>query len=78
MNMHKNARLTPLGRERIVRQVESGQTLETVAEGAGVCSRPFASGLSDIAEKDGITSERIFWSAATRGVARPTVTVRLC
>jgi hypothetical protein len=25
MNMHKNARLTPLGRERIVRQVESGQ-----------------------------------------------------
>ena len=26
MNMHKNARLTPLGRERIVRQVESGQT----------------------------------------------------
>jgi len=39
MNMHKNARLTPLGRERIVRQVESGQTPETVAEGAGVCSR---------------------------------------
>jgi Integrase core domain/Homeodomain-like domain len=28
-----------LGRERIVRQVESGQTPETVAEGAGVCSR---------------------------------------
>ena len=24
MNMHKNARLTPHGRERIVRQVESG------------------------------------------------------
>ena len=39
MNMHKNARLTPLGRERIVRQVERGQTLEAVAEGAGVCSR---------------------------------------
>src|SRR5271163_3842522 len=38
MNMHKNARLTPRGRERIVRQVESGQTLEAVAEGAGVCS----------------------------------------
>jgi len=37
--MHKNARLTPLGRERIVREVESGQTPETVAEGAGVCSR---------------------------------------
>ena len=31
-----NARLTPRGRERIVRQVESGQTLEAVAEAAGV------------------------------------------
>ena len=31
MNVHKNARLTPLGRERIVRQVESGQTPEAVA-----------------------------------------------
>jgi hypothetical protein len=35
MNMHKNARLTPRGRERIVRQVEMP---EAVAEGAGVCS----------------------------------------
>lgn len=26
MNIHKNARLTPSGRERIVRQIESGQT----------------------------------------------------
>jgi hypothetical protein len=26
MNVHKNARLTPRGRERIVPQVESGQT----------------------------------------------------
>jgi transposase-like protein len=39
MNVHKNARLTPRGRERIVRQVENGQTPEAVAEGAGVCSR---------------------------------------
>ena len=37
--MHKNARLTPRGRERIVRQVESGQTPEAVAEAAGVCPR---------------------------------------
>ncbi len=37
--MHKNARLTPLGRERIVRQVESGQTPEAVSETAGVCPR---------------------------------------
>src|ERR1700740_1771215 len=39
MNMHKNARLTPRGRERIVRQVESGQTPEAVAEGGGGCPR---------------------------------------
>src|SRR5262244_2640567 len=40
MNMHKNARLTPRGRERIVRQVASGQTPEAVAEAVGVCPRP--------------------------------------
>jgi len=39
MNVHKNARLTPIGRERIVRQVESGQTPKAVAEAAGVCPR---------------------------------------
>jgi transposase InsO family protein len=39
MNIHKNARLTPRGRERIARQVESGQTPEAVAEAAGVCPR---------------------------------------
>src|SRR3954471_11021534 len=39
MNIHKNARLTPRGRERIVRQVASGQTPEAVAEAAGVCPR---------------------------------------
>ena len=39
MNVHKNARLTPHGRERIVRQVESGQTPKAVAEAAGVCLR---------------------------------------
>jgi transposase-like protein len=39
MNVHKNARLMPRGRERIVRQVESGQTAEAVAEAAGVCPR---------------------------------------
>jgi transposase InsO family protein len=39
MNIHKNARLTPSGRERIVRQVASGQTPEAVSEAAGVCPR---------------------------------------
>jgi transposase InsO family protein len=39
MNMHKNARLTPRGRERIVMQVLSGQTPQAVAFAAGVCPR---------------------------------------
>jgi transposase InsO family protein len=39
MNVHKNARLTPIGRERIVRQVLSGQTPKAVAETVGVCPR---------------------------------------
>jgi transposase InsO family protein len=39
MNVHKNARLTPIGRERIVRQVASGQAPKAVAQAAGVCLR---------------------------------------
>ena len=39
MNVHKNARLTPRGRERIVRQIANGQRPEAVAEAAGVCPR---------------------------------------
>lgn len=31
MNMHKNARLTPLGRERLVRRMLSGQAPEAAA-----------------------------------------------
>jgi transposase InsO family protein len=39
MNVHKNARLTPFGRERIVHQVLSGQTPQAAARAAGVCPR---------------------------------------
>jgi transposase InsO family protein len=39
MNIHKNARLTPLGRERLVKSVVSGQTPEAAARAAGVCPR---------------------------------------
>ena len=39
MNIHKNARLTPHGRELIVRQVASGQAPEAAARAAGVCPR---------------------------------------
>jgi transposase InsO family protein len=36
MNMHKNARLTPLGRERIVSMAASGLTPQAIAQAAGV------------------------------------------
>ncbi len=39
MNIHKNARLTPIGRERLVQAVLSGQTPEAAAHAAGVCPR---------------------------------------
>jgi transposase InsO family protein len=39
MNVHKNARLTPLGRERMVLAMRSGQTPEAAARAAGVCPR---------------------------------------
>lgn len=39
MNIHKNARLTPHGRERIVRLVMSGQTPAAVASAMGVCPK---------------------------------------
>ena len=39
MNVHKNARLTPHGREHIARQVLSGQTPKAVSEAVGVCPR---------------------------------------
>ena len=39
MNVHKNARLTALGRERIVALVAGGQTPQAVSEAVGVCPR---------------------------------------
>ena len=39
MNIHKNARLTPIGRERLVLAILSGQTPEAAAHAAGVCPR---------------------------------------
>lgn len=39
MNIHKNARLTPLGREHLVQSVLGGQTPQAAAQAAGVCPR---------------------------------------
>lgn len=39
MNVHKNARLTPRGREWIVKLAASGQTPQAIASAVGVCPR---------------------------------------
>ena len=39
MNVHKNARLTPRGREWIVELAASGQTPKPIAQAVGVCPR---------------------------------------
>lgn len=39
MNVHKNARLTPRGREWVVIQAASGQTPQAIAGSVGVCPR---------------------------------------
>jgi transposase InsO family protein len=39
MDIHKNARLTPLGRERLVKMMLAGQTPKAASEAAGVCPR---------------------------------------
>jgi transposase InsO family protein len=39
MDIHKNARLTPLGRERMVTMGRRGQTPKAVSEAVGVCPR---------------------------------------
>jgi transposase InsO family protein len=39
MDIHKNARLTPLGRERMVKLMLGGQTPQAVSDAVGVCPR---------------------------------------
>jgi len=39
MDMHKNARLTPLGREHMVKMVLGGQTPQAASQAVGVCPR---------------------------------------
>jgi len=39
MDIHKNARLTAYGRERLAKMILSGQTPEAASEAVGVCPR---------------------------------------
>jgi len=70
MNMHKNARLTPRGREWIVSLSVSGQTPQAIASAVGVCPRTVrkwlqrhqAEGLTGLADR----------SSRPRRLRRPT------
>jgi hypothetical protein len=44
MDIHKNARLTPFGRARMVNMVLGGQTPKAASEAVGVCSRTVRKG----------------------------------
>ena len=51
MNVHKNARLTRYGRERIVRLAASGQTPNAIANTVGVCPRTVRKWLKRFSEE---------------------------
>ncbi len=51
MNIHKNARLTPLGREQIVRMVEQGQDAGGRRSSRGRLRGPCATGMRAINAK---------------------------
>jgi len=70
MNIHKNARLTPRGRERIVKQMLSGQTPKAVALAAGVCPRTVRKWVARF-EADGVEGLRDR-SSRPRRFHRPT------
>ena len=58
MNIHKNARLTPLGRERLVKLMLSGKIPEAAALAAGVCPRTARKWLARCAARCGASGKR--------------------
>ena len=63
MDIHKNARLTPRGREHMVNMVLGGQTPQAVAAAVGVLHRPVEDGRAKWAARLGPAAE-----CAGRGV----------
>jgi transposase InsO family protein len=70
MDIHKNARLTPLGRARLVKLVLGGQTPQAVSEAAGVCPRTVRKWVERYAE-DGLAGLQDR-SSRPRRLHRPT------
>ena len=86
MNRYKNARLTPLGRERAVKRVLGGEPAAVVAEAVGVSeSRLYSfirrwkaeghSGLQDRSSKPNHTPHRTTRGPGTAGGAAPAKTL---
>src|SRR5262250_1027704 len=82
MNIHKNARLTVHGRERIVAQVANGQTPQAVSEAVGVCPRTVrkwvkryeAEGLGGLADRS--TRHRRLYRPAQHAIVERIETLR--
>lgn len=70
MNVHKNARSTPLGREVIVRRVMDGQRLAAVARAAAVCPRTVRKWVARFAAEG--TAGLLDRSSRPRKLHRPT------
>jgi transposase len=75
MNIHKNARLTPIGPERLMRQVESRQMTKAVVLAVGVCPRTIRKWVARYrAEGPAGLEDR---SSRPHGLRRPTLEERL-
>ena len=77
MNIHQNARLTPFGRERLVKAVMDGQSPAAAAREAGVCPRTVykwvgrfkAEGLAGLRDRSS-RPQRLYRPTPTAVVAR--------
>ncbi len=59
MDIHKNARLTPRGRERMANMILGGQTPQAASQAAGVCPRTVPQMGRDRFEHEGLAGCRI-------------------
>ena len=83
MNIHKNARLTPLGREALVQRVLGGQRLSAVARAAAVCPRTVRKWLARFQNEDAAgladrsSRPRTLYRPTSQAIRDQIVTLRL-
>ena len=75
MHLHQNARLTPHGREWIVRQAASGHTPQAIATAVGVCPRTVRKWLKRYREEgvDGLSDRSSRPHRLYRPLSKPVV-----